>query len=225
MSLINDALKRARVARPVSSGPTSPNLPFRPVETGSQPTRRSLGLLLPVCLAAVGLLTLLLLWELSKRDTSATTAQPKRQLAVAARNLPSSEAAPTTTETSALPSSAPSAAAASAPAKPGTESAAALPANSTNPSPAGVPAAAGTNSVATDSGETHHAPATESSPPTPAPLKLQSIVFNPRRPSAMLNGHVLFVGDRIRDLRVMSIHRDYVMLVGPGRTNVLSLEP
>ena len=60
----------------------------------------------------------------------------------------------------------------------------------------------------------------------PPPLKLQSIVFNPRSPSALINGRVLFIGDRIRDLRVTAIRRDEVVLTGVGRTNLLlSLEP
>ncbi len=41
----------------------------------------------------------------------------------------------------------------------------------------------------------------------------------------MINGRVVFVGDRIRDLRVVAIHRDDVVLIGGGRTNLLSLEP
>ena len=56
-------------------------------------------------------------------------------------------------------------------------------------------------------------------------LKLQGIVFNPRRPSALINGRVMFVGDRVRDLRITAIHPGDVVLTGPGRTNILSLEP
>jgi hypothetical protein len=72
--------------------------------------------------------------------------------------------------------------------------------------------------------DTNHAAAAE--PSTAAsPLKLQGIVFNPRRPSALINGRVMFVGDRVRDLRITAIHPDDVVLAGANRTNVLSLEP
>jgi hypothetical protein len=227
MSLINDALKRAKHARPETPAQVSPNIPFRPVESGSQPARHGLGVLLPVALAAVGLLTLLLFWELSKRESLAPP-QPKGQLAVAARTLPSSEAQPAATEDSGPGPSTTSVAATSAFAKPAAgstlESAAPLSANPPSSSPSAIHPAGETNSLATESVETNHA-VTELSPPAPPPLKLQSIVFNPRRPSAMLNGRIVFVGDHIRDLLVTSIHQEYVVLVGTGRTNILSLEP
>ena len=41
----------------------------------------------------------------------------------------------------------------------------------------------------------------------------------------MINGRILFIGDRIRDLRVTAIHQDYVALAGAGKSTVLSLEP
>ena len=61
-------------------------------------------------------------------------------------------------------------------------------------------------------------------PPVPAPLKLQSIIFDPKHPSAMINGKLLFPGDSFGDLRVQEIRRNGVTLVGAGKTNVLSLE-
>lgn len=70
--------------------------------------------------------------------------------------------------------------------------------------------------------DTNSAVATE---PAPPPLKLQGIVYNPRRPSALINGRVVFVGDRIRDLKISAIHADNVVLTGVGRTNLLNLEP
>jgi hypothetical protein len=41
----------------------------------------------------------------------------------------------------------------------------------------------------------------------------------------MISGRIVFVGDRIRELRVMAIHREDVLLVGGGSTNLLSLDP
>jgi hypothetical protein len=61
-------------------------------------------------------------------------------------------------------------------------------------------------------------------PPKPAPLTLQGIVFNPRRPSVVINGKTLFVGDRIGQFRVAAIRPDSATLVASGRTNLLSME-
>jgi hypothetical protein len=54
-------------------------------------------------------------------------------------------------------------------------------------------------------------------------LKLQGVVYNPRRPSAVISGKTLFIGDRIRDFRVVAISQESVTLTGAGQTNVLSL--
>jgi hypothetical protein len=70
------------------------------------------------------------------------------------------------------------------------------------------------------SAETNHPAITEA-----APLKLQGIVFNPKRPSALINGKVMFVGDKIRDLAIITIRPAEVVLAGSGRTNLLSLDP
>jgi len=66
-------------------------------------------------------------------------------------------------------------------------------------------------------------PAVKEAPPKPAPLKLQAIVFNPARPSAIVSGRTLFIGDRIGELRVVAITQENIKLVGAGQTNVLSL--
>jgi hypothetical protein len=60
-------------------------------------------------------------------------------------------------------------------------------------------------------------------PPKPAPLRLQAIIFSPKRPSAMISGKTLFVGDKLGDLRVVAIDQDSATLAGAGQTNVLSL--
>ena len=40
----------------------------------------------------------------------------------------------------------------------------------------------------------------------------------------MINGKTLFIGDRFGEFRVRAITHDTVVLVGGGKTNVLSLE-
>lgn len=60
-------------------------------------------------------------------------------------------------------------------------------------------------------------------PPKPAPLKLQSIIFNASRSSAMISGKFVFVGDKVQGYRVTAIDQETVTLIGNGQTNVLSL--
>ena len=68
---------------------------------------------------------------------------------------------------------------------------------------------------------------------TPAPVsedvkpimpKLQMVIFNPRNPSAVINGRTVFRGDRLGSFRVTKITADSATLVGEGQTNVLMLE-
>jgi hypothetical protein len=63
-------------------------------------------------------------------------------------------------------------------------------------------------------------------PPAPLPpaLKLQMVLFSPSRPSAMINGKTVFVGDRIADARVVAITQTTVSVLQDGQTNVLSLD-
>ena len=58
----------------------------------------------------------------------------------------------------------------------------------------------------------------------PAPLRLQGVVFSPTRPSAMISGQTVFVGDYVGEQRVAAISPMSVTLVGGGQTNVLSLK-
>ena len=58
----------------------------------------------------------------------------------------------------------------------------------------------------------------------PPPAKLQAVIFNPRNPSAVIDGHTVFRGDRFGAFRVTKITVDSATLVGEGQTNVLTLE-
>jgi hypothetical protein len=216
MSLINDALKRAKQAQQ-DAPPADPVTQFRPVEPAIQPARHGLGLILPISLGLVALLALLLLWELSRRGSSPSPAAANSPLNVAARALPSEQAAP-------VP-------AAESPSSPVTRPVASS-TTSVKPTVASVPDSSGnsngsipnTNLTATASDITDSNRVSGAELP-PAPLKLQGIVYNPHRPSALINGRVVFVGDRVRDLKVTAIHASDVLLTGEGRTNLLSLEP
>ena len=191
--------KRRRRLHPTShSGQLNPR---------SQSARRGVGLLLPAALAAVALLALLLVWQWtavtqrSRAHPRLTRARLVFQTNARTVNRPRLARLP-------LQTSAPS---------PATAAADTLAADA---------ATAPTNAPVADAqeSETTNAPAmTPPPPPKPAPLRLQAIVFNPKRPSAMISGKTLFIGDKLGDLRVVAIDQDSATLVGAGQTNVLSL--
>src|SRR5690349_22945999 len=95
MSLINDALRRVKEAQHKAPPSASLGPQLRPVEPVAVPTRHSLGWLLPFALAAVALLTLLLLWELARKETPVLVrAQPPAQEQSSAANDGSQSSAP-----------------------------------------------------------------------------------------------------------------------------------
>jgi hypothetical protein len=59
--------------------------------------------------------------------------------------------------------------------------------------------------------------------PGPPAIRLQAIVFDPARPSAMINGKTLFVGDMLGEMQLVAIGRQSATLVGAGQTNLLTL--
>jgi hypothetical protein len=208
MSLINDALRRAKEAQQQTPLLPSHDLPFRPVEPAQQRARRGLGLLLPFALVAVALLTLLLAWELTRTRGAASVIEVNAQT--------------TTVPQAITPASAPAAqpAPVEEPASPKelvTDTAAALPANATS-TPADEPLANVQESEATNAPVT-----TPPQPPQPPPLRLQAIIFNPKRPSVMISGKTLFIGDKLGDMRVVAIEKGSAILAGGGQTNVLSV--
>jgi hypothetical protein len=210
MSLINDALKRAKLAQQQAPASSPPALQLRPLEPApSQPGWRVPGLLLPVALAGVALFGLLFVWQLTHRSDSPKVVEAKTHVALAEDPPP----APLAT----------------APASPAASQAAAQP----NPPPQPVlslpprPAVAETAALsnATNNVEAANSvpPVTDVPPPSPPPLKLQAIIFNPRRPSALISGRTVFLGDKFGSLRVVGISRTSATLAGGGLTNVLSL--
>ncbi|HLP76105.1 MAG TPA: hypothetical protein VK327_04240 [Candidatus Paceibacterota bacterium] len=64
----------------------------------------------------------------------------------------------------------------------------------------------------------------EAPAPKALPPKLQAIFFNNNRPSAMIDGRTVYVGNRIRDYRVAAITPNSAMLVSGATTNILSFQ-
>ena len=210
MSLINDALKRAKqaqqAAQPVSELPT--HVP--PIEP-AQHARHSLALILPAMLAVAAMLILFVIWQAAQRSRPAEANQAGRQTEVTANTRaalpPASPSEPTSTKT-AQPNPPPAVnKVASVITEPGELA-------TKNSALSGNPGNANTNSA--------NAPA-EAIIPKPAPLRLQAIVFDPTRPSAMIGGKTLFIGDKLGELRVIAIDRESATLAGAGQTNVLAL--
>ncbi len=198
MSLINDALKRARQVQNPSPAPHIPGPPAEENDAAPVESENRSGVFGTAGLVSVVLIGLALLW-LSLRGGShePETVQARTQDVAVAPQKPSTPEA--------------AAAAATAPGEPA-------------PAPAAAPAHSAIPNTQPTISAVATAQATVVQPvPAPPPLKLQAVIFNPRRPSAIINGKTLFVGDRFDDMRVFSITADTVTLVGGGTTNRLRL--
>jgi hypothetical protein len=209
MSLINDALKRAKQAQPPAAPSHTTQFHFRPVDH-NQTARHGFGVMMPVAFALVALLVLFLVWQLAQQNIAnrqAATAQRSELIARAAS--PTTIAPPVPAAVPATP--APSAAEPTTPA-PGVNE------QPTAPAPS-EPATATTPAVADATPPVPEAPPV---PPKPT-LRLQSIVFNPARPSAMINGKILFVGDKVGDYHISAITQTSATLFNSSQTNTLEL--
>jgi hypothetical protein len=198
MSLINDALKRAREAQD-QAAPPPPAPALRPVEP-SQTARHGLGVMLPAALAVVALLVLLFVWQYSQRDTVRKAAGPRTSPAHQHTVQPPVTAPTVTSATAVAPAAAPQAAA----------------------NAAGVAAPAQPAPAPASNVESNAPVVAVQPPPKPAPLRLQGIVFSPTSPSAMISGKTVYVGDKLGEMRVVAISQLSATLVGNGETNVLT---
>jgi hypothetical protein len=168
MSLVNDALKRAKQTQQENPPPVPP-LEFRPVEPANEGQSGSPLLVVGAVLGLIVVVTVggLLIWAVGR--------QPEASLHAAARSV-----------VEPVPAAVPS-------------------------TPEALPEPVNTNS---------HPEVVE--PPKPE-LKLQAILFNPRNPSALVNGRTVYVGDRVSGARVTAITPKAVTLTSETFTNVLSL--
>ena len=240
MSLINDALKRAKHAQQKSPPPPSPGPLLRPVE----PVRRKqsdLGILLPIALVVLVGLAGLIIWFAMRtngaRPSPTAVAQVKPVSASAAT---SPKPTPTTNLTPPLAATkpAPAAPAQAAPRRPETKVATAPPIArppqpKSKPAPISAPRPASTQAqaatpqpitvpTATATTETVTQPVVVVSKPPPLP-KLQGIFYRPKRPAALLNGKMVLIGDTSGEYRVVAISQQSVTIVRTGQTNVLNM--
>jgi hypothetical protein len=221
MSLINDALKRAKQAQQQAPPPAELELQFRPADPAAE-SAPGPGLSIVAVLVTVAIFGGIGFWYFSGPKSPARARSVPTESPTAPADANASRG-----EVSASPAEFPAKAAHVS------ETSVASPAETAGASPVAVvtqpaipatstePASSATNSQSVAG--TNGTAVAQPSPPQPAPLKLQGIVFNPKRPSAVINGKSLFRGDRIGAFRVLAIGPDSVTLVGGGRTNVLTL--
>jgi hypothetical protein len=217
MSLINDALRRARQTQQQS--PPASRQPLVPVEPKPRGISRMLPLAVGVLFAAACFFFGLSLARRTPPPVAVAPLPPPKQsdkpvpapapVPVAPAPLPEPKVAPATKPAPKLSLSAttanpvvvaplpPKAVASAAPTAPAAPAKVAAPAA---PPPA-VP----------------KSPATPPPPPPPEP-KLQGIFFDPPRPWAIVSGKTVYAGDRVGDFRVKEISKNTVTLVKADKT-------
>lgn len=196
MSLINDALKRAKQTQQ-ENPPATPPLVFRPIEPDQQRNRRSALLyvgLTCVTVAIVGLSGLLVYFISQSKSNTLTVAARVNDAPLAA--LPVTDTNSPATPAPIQPPTEPVV----------TENAPGYIERPDEPNTNGMPVVAAIVEAI-----------------KPAALKLQGIFFNPQNPSAVVNGRSVYLGDRVNGFRVMGISPVAVTLVSATATNVLSL--
>jgi len=215
MSLINDALQRAKEAPP----PKTHTLSSCQITPPPEGTTKKLSVLIVLGIVGlafvIGMVTVLFVQGLGKSPKNSPSSEA---LPVTARSV-DVESAPAIAERTATQPSAPIAEAT-------TESNAALPAP--HPSPESAPSSAVAQKVVVSAPPTIMAQATESSVVADASatfpaLRLQGIVFRRINPSVMINNKTLFVGETVDEVTVKEIQRESVTLEWRGETKTLTL--
>jgi len=193
MSLINDALKKAKQAQ--ATAPVRESAPqLRSAET-DHPVRSGPSLILPAIIVAGGLFGAALVWvamsgrkpEAQKTDSVVAVSSPPSPFKTGQAVAPTATEVVSTTPTAVL----------SVPTK--------LEPTIVTPPP----------SVA--------APASASLPPAPVLPKLNGIFYNPTKPTAIVNNKLVSTGSRVAEFTVLAITQSSVTIAGGGQTNVLSL--
>jgi len=211
MSLINDALKRARQTQQKNSPPPAPGALLRTVEAASPRTSRP-GRLLPLAVAAVLVMVFVVWWAVSRDGTGKNVAPVTTEESEPSAEAISTASTPTPTATQPQPEPAPATIVTPA------VSPSDAPATSAPP-----PAIASSPVVPPPATTTTPAVVAEALPAAPAWPKLQGIFYRPDRPSALLNGKTVLIGERSGEFLVVAVDRQSVTLVRAGATNVLRL--
>jgi len=212
MSLINDALNRAKQAQQ-NNPPPPPDLPFRPADPSPPQSSGRPILLIVVVLVVLGLAALLVVLAWPKRGAERTVADAMQSEAPAVETITPSAEAPPTNPVPVV--------------EPAFETPPPEPAPAVVPPPATVEPATPTNTpvvAATNDSPTNvTVAAADTTPPKPALPKLQGIFYRPERPSAVVSGKNVFIGSRVGEFHVLAITKESVTVGSATQTNVLSL--
>lgn len=222
MSLINDALKRAKQTQEKNSPPLAPGAPMRPADGAVRENASSGAIWILLGALVMGLAAAVLIFVAMRGGK----AKPVLTSAPAAKPVAGTPPAPTAPAQVAKPPPL---------AEPAPKLAAVV-----VPKPSAAPAPVVTAPVAppvlstpspplvtAESAAPMAAPASNAVVPAPvvsrALPKLQGIFYRPDRPSALLDGKTIWVGGRSGEFLVVAITRQSATLVRGGETNVLSL--
>jgi hypothetical protein len=242
MSLINDALKRARDAER-QKGAAPPKVPLQPVDYAGRRPPASQWLVLVLILLALGFSVLSFLkWSGEKPPTAQAplrTNAPVKAPVVSLPTAPTNAAAPrpqprhpvvqvntnVLARTEGRPSNAATSAQSPSPeprSASGADPAEAAPTPSAGTSsPTNTAAAVAAPALTNASGTATNAASAD--PDRPPELRLQSIIYRLRNPSAVINGAMLQVGDSIAGGRVTEIQRHAVTVRWKETNLVLEL--
>jgi hypothetical protein len=224
MSLINDALKRARQAAPppVPAPASAPDM--TPIESRRPPQWPLVAV--PVLLLGVVVVAVWFFWHASQISRQFLAAQTQTRVAAREETKASKASEPSTPENPEQRGPAEQAFVTSTPqARPTPASSTAAPTGTVSSSPANGAASGATTSAAfapTNAVSVTLSAAGPLKPATP-PLKLQAIFYRPNNATAVINSKAVRRGDKISEARVLQIGRESVTLWINGQTNVLTL--
>ena len=246
MSLINDALKRAKQAQQQNPSGGTPVVPLQPVDDARPPSlflRSMVAILAVVTLACSGWF-FWKWWTSQDESPSAVAAVIKAKTSSAAQskagplsssrksaiqvstNIVVRTTADATPSNAAAPPADALAALSNVVATP-TNAAATLTNTGLTPTTGTEVRSVPTNASISTSQTNAATPAPVAVPaPPPSPfadLKLRSIIYRADKPAAVINGDMLYIGDEIRGARVVRIQRHTVTVERNGETNELRL--
>ena len=202
MSLIADALKRAKAAQQTAPRADSAAVAYQQVDPKATRAARK-SIFVPAGLLVLTMAALFAVWFGFRKNSVVTpvAATATRPTAVTAQPPPAiPEPAPAAATVASPPVPTPPAPIVAAPAPAPIVAEPQPPANTKSPEPAIEPALQ-----------------------NPPPLRLQAIFFSPSHPSAMIGGKTLFVGDQVGDFKIVAIASESATLVNAGQTNILTV--
>ena len=222
MSLINDALRRASQQKRARAPEPSSLPPLQPVEYRRRPNLWPLAIIVPSVCILLGLAGFFF-WAFAEHRRSvpppATTSAAADSRDERTESTASVGTDPVVERRAEFLTHQPAEAVSPAPQPLVTE------APTATKGPPAVPRVVVSVTNASSAAETNTNPeATAAEAPAAAPPpKLQGIYYSRSRPSAVLNGKAVRVGEIIEGVRVISIERESVTLEQGGKTNVLRL--